>query len=795
MQAQQDTRLAPEHSNPSRLWFVLAGLVFLVGSGAAYLGAVANAHADGAAAAHAFKNSSSQVALSIQQALVREEDLVDSANAYVADNPTTTNRQFVQWANSEQMIARYPEVVTFGYLVMVPRAALAATEARIAADPPTPGAAVSGSKIVILPPGVRPYYCLALAGIQRPNAGIPPLPLGLDYCEGVLGQAALTARDTGVTAYLPFDLGGKEYLIVGQAIYRDGGVPTSVAARQAGFLGWLGVVMDPSVPLNEGLTGHPGLGVSFSYGAATSAATFTAGPISKRDASLTAVLTSGWTIRTYAHLPPTAVIDHGVALALLIGGVALSACFALLLLVLSTSRYRALRLVQKKTAEIRHQALHDGLTGLPNRVLVADRAEQLLLRTRRNGTEATALYLDLDGFKTINDTLGHEVGDALLVAVADRLRSTVRGVDTIGRLGGDEFVILLDGTPGANDPESIANRVLEAIRSPFQLDGTPNQVVTTISIGIATGDRSAAKDLIRDADVALYQAKDDGRDGFAVYQADMDSALHRRSQLEYDLRTALDDDQFMLLYQPMYDLESLDIIGFEALLRWNHPEFGTVSPGEFIPLLESSGEIVSVGRWVLLQACQQVAHWRDHHPNLFMSVNVSAIQLGRDSIIDHVKEALRTSGLDPSGLTVEITETALMSDIKTATARLYALKNLGVQLAIDDFGSGYSSLAYVQTLPVNSLKIDQSFIRSISSSDEANLIVHSMVELGRKLGLRTVAEGVETVTQLDQVRSEQVDEAQGFLFSRPVHPSVIESWIRAPILAPVSPDGARAKES
>jgi Amt family ammonium transporter len=473
----------------------------------------------------------------------------------------------------------------------------------------------------------------------------------------------------------------------------------------------------------------------------------------------------------------------------------LSAYLALLLLVLSTSRYRALRLVQKKTAEISHQALHDGLTGLPNRGLVADRAEQLLLRTRRHGTEATALYLDLDGFKTINDTLGHEVGDALLVAVADRLRTCVRGVDTIGRLGGDEFVILLEGNPGAHDPESIATRVLEAIRTPFALEGTANPVVTTISIGVATGDRAAAKDLIRDADVALYQAKDDGRDGFAVYRPDMDSALHRRSQLEYDLRTALDEDQFMLLYQPIYDLETLDVIGFEALLRWNHPEFGTVSPGEFIPLLEASGEIVAVGRWVLVEACQQIAQWRVHHPSLFISVNVSAVQLGRDSVIDHVKEALHNSGLDPSGLTIEITETALMSDIKTATERLYALKRLGVQLAIDDFGSGYSSLAYVQTLPVNSLKIDQSFIRSISSSDEANLIVHSMVELGRKLGLRTVAEGVETVSQLDQVRTEHVDEAQGFLFSRPVHPTVIESWIRAPGLAPVAPEALHLQET
>lgn len=320
------------------------------------------------------------------------------------------------------------------------------------------------------------------------------------------------------------------------------------------------------------------------------------------------------------------------------------------------------------------------------------------------------------------------------------------------------------------------------MRSPFRLEGIAYPLAITISVGVATGTRESAKDLIRDADVALYQAKAQGKNCYAIYESSMDSPRERRSQLECDLRGALEGDQFKLVYQPIYDLGDLSIIGFEALLRWDHPELGIVGPDEFVPLLEVSGDIVPVGQWVLAHACNQLAKWRENYPDLTMSVNVSAVQLDRDSIIDHVKDALELSGLHPTALTIEIAETALMRNITLAKERLDQLKTLGVQLAVDDFGTGYSSLAYLQMLPVDSLKIDREFTKSISSSPESDVIVHSMIELGKKLGLRTVAEGIENMTQVDHMRHEHVDEAQGFLFSKPASAHDIETRLLPSLL-------------
>ena len=430
--------------------------------------------------------------------------------------------------------------------------------------------------------------------------------------------------------------------------------------------------------------------------------------------------------------------------------------------------------------QIRYQALHDPLTGLPNRSLILDRTEQMLARARRSIDPVAALFIDLDGFKDVNDTLGHGSGDQLLRAVAERLSVTMRASDSIGRLGGDEFVVLVDGTTMDSGPELVADRLLEVLRSPFELEGASGGAVTlTASIGIAVGTRSTAAELLRDADIALYEAKAFGKNCFVVFQPEMHTAVQDHHLLQMDLRDALSSNQFFLVYQPILNLRSGEVIGAEALLRWRHPLRGVVQPDDFIPMLEDSGMIVDVGRWVLDEACRQVARWRADGHDLSISVNVSARQLESDQLIGDVEQSLRVSGLEPGSLTIEITETAIMRNVSEVVPRLEALKTTGVRIAIDDFGTGYSSLAYLQRFPVDTLKIDRTFISSMAESPEASALIRTLVQLGKTLGLETLAEGIEEQQQFLQLEREECDSGQGYLFARPLEPEALVEFLSA----------------
>jgi diguanylate cyclase (GGDEF)-like protein len=457
-----------------------------------------------------------------------------------------------------------------------------------------------------------------------------------------------------------------------------------------------------------------------------------------------------------------------------------SVLLGVLVMVLATSRDRALRLVGVKTGELRHQALHDALTGLPNRALIMDRIEQLLVRSRRNGTQSAALFIDLDEFKNVNDTLGHEAGDRLLVAVAKRLEGALRDADTIGRMGGDEFVVLVDGASFDVAPELVAERLLDVMRQPFELEGVATPVFASTSIGLAVGDRASGGDLLRDADVALYQAKAAGKNRYEVFYPEMQTEVAHRIELEFDLRSALDGDQYRLVYQPIYNLDDLSLVGVEALLRWQHPTNGVVLPDDFVPILEQTGQIREVGRWVLRHACTQMARWHALGDTLDVSVNVSGRQLDNDDIIEHVREALDSSGLDAGSLIIEVTETALMRNAEATARRLRAIRELGVRVAVDDFGTGYSSLAYLQQFPVDCLKIDRRFTNAITTSPESRSLIGTLVQLGRDLGLKTLAEGVETTDEVDHLRGEHVDEAQGFLLARPLAADELEIQLLQP---------------
>jgi diguanylate cyclase (GGDEF)-like protein len=420
--------------------------------------------------------------------------------------------------------------------------------------------------------------------------------------------------------------------------------------------------------------------------------------------------------------------------------------------------------------ELAHQAFYDGLTGLANRSLFLDHAEQALRRAGRTGSAPIMLCLDLDGFKDVNDSIGHLAGDELLCAVAERLRGVVRSADTVARLGGDEFAVLVDDTTGGLPAAAaLAQRLLEVISEPVDLGG--HTVTVAASIGIVVAEPEATPlSLFRDADIAMYRAKAAGRAQWVVFDPEMRTAALQRIELERELAGALAAGQLRLAYQPVVDLRTEQVTGFEALLRWQHPTLGAVGPDRFVPVAEDSGEIVAIGRWVLAQATATAARWQRAHPGrrLSMAVNVSARQLVGGTLLQHVAEALTTSGLAPSALVLEVTETALVTDPAAVAERLAELRSLGVRLALDDFGTGYSSLSYLRQFDVDVLKIDRSFVTLLDGSPDDAAIVHGLVQLGRTLRLEVVAEGVETTGQRDRLQAERCDSAQGYLFSAPL---------------------------
>jgi diguanylate cyclase (GGDEF)-like protein len=441
-------------------------------------------------------------------------------------------------------------------------------------------------------------------------------------------------------------------------------------------------------------------------------------------------------------------------------------------------RERADEELEHRQQELAFMATHDALTGLPNRTLIIDRLEQMLVRARHTQTPVAALFIDLDNFKAVNDTLGHGTGDELLQAVAARLDGVVRDVDALGRLGGDEFVVVAGDISLSAGPELIAERLLEALKEPFKLGEEETPVTVTASIGIAAGERRTAGELLQDADIALYRAKWDGGHRYVVFETGMQDSAQNRMELEMDLRVALENDEFFLAYQPTFRLSDMTPSGIEALIRWRSPTRGVVQPDDFIPLLEETGLIIEIGRWVLGRACAQAAVWRNVGYSIGMAVNVSARQLDSDQIVADVQHALCESGLEPAALTIEITETTLMRNVEDTAARLGAIKELGVRVAIDDFGTGYSSLAHLRQFPVDALKIDRSFITGLAHNQEGETLIRTLVQLGKALSIETIAEGIEQSGELSLLREERCDGGQGFLFARPLDVAATEAFLK-----------------
>jgi diguanylate cyclase (GGDEF)-like protein/PAS domain S-box-containing protein len=441
---------------------------------------------------------------------------------------------------------------------------------------------------------------------------------------------------------------------------------------------------------------------------------------------------------------------------------------------------------ERKAAEARIEYLahHDPLTGLPNRVLFRDRVERAIAHAERTQSQLALMFLDLDNFKTINDSLGHSVGDALLKAAATRMQTLIRETDSIGRQGGDEFAILVTGVEAVSAVSAVVLKVLQELAPPFVIDGQELAVSASMGIAMFPADGRDFETLLKRADTAMYHAKEEGRNTYRFFAEQMNVDANEHLLIRNSLRRGLERNEFVLRYQPKIDLSRNRVVGVEALLRWNHPELGTLPPGRFIAIAEESGLIVPIGAWVLREACRQAAAWRDAGlPEIVVAVNLSAVQLRHKDLDETVLGALTAAGLPPSCLELELTESILIQDTDNTLETVRRLKVLGVKLSIDDFGTGYSSLAYLKRFAVDKLKIDQSFIRDLATDSDGAAIVRAIIQMARSLNLRTIAEGVEDGHLLKYLRLHNCDEAQGFHFAGPLAADELASYLAAPVAA------------
>ena len=431
--------------------------------------------------------------------------------------------------------------------------------------------------------------------------------------------------------------------------------------------------------------------------------------------------------------------------------------------------FRDVSAARAMAVQMAHSAQHDFLTGLPNRMLLSDRVNQAIFLAWRHMKKVAVLFLDLDGFKHINDSLGHPIGDKLLKSIAKRLVDCVRAPDTVSRQGGDEFVVMLSEMEQPEDAAIAARRILQAVAEAHSIDQHDLHVTTSIGVSVYPDDGLDAETLIQNADTAMYQAKENGHQSYQFFKPAMNVRAVERQSIEESLRRALERNEFTLHYQPKVNLKTGEITGAEALIRWTHPTRGPVPPGHFIPVAEDCGLILPIGNWVLREACKQARAWQDAGlPLGTMAVNISAMEFRDESFLEGVFAILKDTGLDPRALELELTESVLMKRAESTESILKTLRARGVRLAVDDFGTGYSSLSYLRKFPIDALKIDQSFVRQITSAPDETTIVAAVISMGRSLKLRVVAEGVETQEELKFLQAHECDEAQGYYFSRPV---------------------------
>jgi len=724
------------------IWVAAAVAVALILSAVSIYAEVSSNRAGTLKSQEAATSASAAIASTLRLAVQREQDLVVNAAAFFVGSPAASQAQFTEWNEAADSFGRYPELDNIAEVTMVTPAQLGAFAAREA--PGGSGPRTAGSTFAVTPPGIRPYYCLGTVWeVRDQTSGASSNPPGLDYCQTAAGPWLLKIRDSGQGAVLPYGSGRSATLGVGWPIYRAGSVPGTVAARRNAFIGWVAEQLDPRVDLATALVGHHQTAVVMSFGSGASAVAFSAGSAPLGARTSTIAIGNGWVVKTRSVVAAPGLLGSGTTVLRLAGGILLGVLLGLLIYLLGTGRSRARKLVRERTVQLRHQALHDSLTGLPNRALILDRIAQLTARSRREGTPMAVFFLDLDNFKDVNDTLGHGAGDQLLVAVGARVSGLLRDGDTVGRLGGDEFVVVVDGPSLVDGLDAVAERILGALASPFEIEASDTPQWVTASIGIAEGARSTAEELLQDADIALYRAKASGKRHAVVFSHSMQEEIDDRRSLETDLRGALEAGQFFVHYLPTTDLSSREVTGVEARLGWRHPERGVVPLLTFLPVLESTGMMVPVGRWMLQAACRDGAAWHRHGEQLMVSVDIYSAQFEQPGFVDDVDAALSESGFDPGHLVVTLAEASLASGAPNTIDRLRRVKALGVRVALAEFDSGYSSLTLVQRFPIDILKIDPSLVAQTADPEETDSLTGTLSNLGRVFGVDIIFESRE----------------------------------------------------
>jgi len=792
---------------------ILLSLFLIVGLATAVFASWQWKNVESRQARQSFHEQASGVAAKVTKALQRDIDLTTTSRALIEQNPYITNAQLGSLFST---LAPSGPANASGitYIEKVSAAQLFYYRVAIATDPTS--AVSAGTPFAITPSTAQAPYCftrlLALRSSLK-SAGDVALPPGLDWCStsanaalvssrgsgqltvtkllgadesqmlGIQSQAGTAPGNAAIESLKTLDQAFNSTIVVVAPVY-TGPTPSTVSGRLNALEGWVGGIFDAAPILRAAVGPNSNLAVTLTRvnGGNKPLVLATNNSSTALGGLVDAIPTSAngqWVVTV--RQPLVAGSATGGTTGLMIGGAIALATLILFFVLRSlvVTRRRALDEAAEQTDELQHMAWHDPLTGLPNLTLVVDRAEQMLIRSRRSQLPCAALTLGIDRFKEFNDANGYETGDELLKAVGDRLGAVLREADTIGRVRGDEFVVLTDGASLAAGPELVAERILDVIKEPFFLgESRLEPFVISASVGVALGPRVDGEHLLRDADTALSQAKEAGKGRYALFGQDMPQAIESRLAFENELRSAVATDQFFLRYQPIFDIETRTTTGVEALLRWQHPTRRVIPPDHFLPLLEESGLIIPLGRWVIQEACRQGVALHNSGYLISMSVNISARQLESEDLVKDVREALAVSGFEPNALVLEITETTIMRDTALMVDRLIALKGLGVRIAIDDFGTGYSSLAYLRQFPVDILKIDRSFISSLATTRDSSMLIHTLVQFGKTLGLETIAEGIEEEDQMDPLLAEQCDTGQGFLYGRPLSPTQLDIFLR-----------------
>jgi diguanylate cyclase (GGDEF)-like protein len=776
----------PRRQGRKAVWATVALLCVAGGVVATGLRAKSIANNDAANTRQSLRQSSTQIANTLKLAIAHMEDLAIGAGTYFGGSPNADPAEFQRWANWSRSLARYPELNRLGLVTIVRASQLPAFSARVAGEAAALGAPLA-EPFHVTPTGQRSFYCLSATELARKANEFAPA--GLDYCAR--SNALLLARDAGRSASAPVAVGHATAVEILTPVYRGAAPPRTQGGRMAAFVGWLNEVVLPGAMLESALKGHPGAVVRLRLRTSASDVIFSSGRPVPSWPSETANFHDGFALRTFGAPPVSGVLDDNEALALLIAGCILSVLLGLLIYAIGVGRAPQVAAAPAKRDP--QDDLYDALTGLPNRALMQDRTERTLARAGRDaGLVVGVLFVNVDWLSDVNDRLGEAAGDQLLKVVAQRLESVAREGDTVGRLGGDEFVVLIEMAARGARPDSLARRIIEAMHEPVLLEGFGPSFHVTASIGVAFGRYERADEMHRDARVALETAKAAGKDRYSLFNANVKSTIEGGAVLEAELSAALQDQQFFLLYQPIYDLGTQKVVGLEALVRWRHPKHGVLSPADFIPLAEETGLIVPIGRGVLEEACRRAAAWNVAGHRVGVSVEVSAAQLNRDGFATDVRRALQQSGLEASLLTLEIAEATVMRDTAATAERLAEIKQLGVSIAVDNFGTGYAYHSDLQRLPLDYLKVDRSSLAASDDDDYRSWLLEAILVLGRDLSVTVIAKGVETRDQLTALKAMGCTMAQGFFMSKPIPASAVASLLDAELAngAAQAPDGS-----